>query len=157
MTPETSTANPQRPTALPQATGSVSFVDVTDDNNREQGGERWLRRIDPKCWISALHRRTGFGWMEWETAIVFIIEPGSRPKRWESDDRDCLIIGGDWREELATTPKEELREWYAANIDGNRNSMETVMHALTPNAKTQRPGIAEATTATAADRPGSLE
>ena len=112
---------------------SASFVDVTDDYEREQDGERWLRRIDPKCWISALYRRTGFGWMEWETAIVFIIEEGSRPKRWGSDDRDCLIIGGDRREELATMPKEQLRDWYAANIDGNRNSMETVLHALKPN------------------------
>lgn len=113
-----------------QPIGSALFVDVTDDYEREQGGECWLRKLDPKCWISVLHRRTGFGWMEWETAIVFLVEPGSRPKRWESDDCDCLIIGGDWREELATMPKEQLRDWYAANIDGNRNSMETILHTL---------------------------
>lgn len=109
-----------------------TFVDVTFDYEREEGGERWLRQIDPKCWISVLHRRTGFGWMEWETAIIFIIEPGSRPKRWESDDRDCLIIGGDRREELAMMPKEKLRDWYAANIEGNRNSMGALLHALKP-------------------------
>ena len=73
---------------------------------------------------------TGFGWMEWETAIVFIIEDGSRPKRWKSDDRDCLIIGGDRREELATMPKEQLRQWYEDNINGNRNSMGTLLHAI---------------------------
>ncbi len=106
------------------------FVEVTDAHEREYGGERWMRRIDPKCWISVLHRRTGFGWMEWETAIVFIIEEGSRPKRWESDDRDCLIIAGDRRDELASMPKEQLREWYATNINGNRNSMETVLEAV---------------------------
>lgn len=109
---------------------NTGFVDVSEEHNRKSGEERWLRQIDPKCWISVLHRRTGFGWMEWETAIVFIIEPGSRPKRWESDDRDCLIIAGDRREELATMPKERLRTWYAENIDGNRNSMETLIHKV---------------------------
>ena len=104
------------------------FTEVTDNYERQQGGERWLRRIDDKCWVSVLHRLTGFGYMEWETAIVFLIEEGSRPKRWASDDRDCLIIRGDWREELATMPKEHLRDWYAAHIDGNRNSMETIIH-----------------------------
>src|SRR6266404_4900368 len=98
-----------------------SFIEVTDASDIEAGGERWLRSIDPKCWISVLYRRTGFGWMEWETAIVFIIEPGSRPKRFESDDQDCLIIAGDRREELALMPKEQLREWYRNNIEGNRN------------------------------------
>ncbi len=106
------------------------FVECTDAFEREHEGERWIRRIDPKCWISALHRRTGFGWMEWETAIVFIIEEGSRPKRWASDDRDCLIIAGDRREELATMPKEQLRQWYADNISGNRNSIETILEAV---------------------------
>lgn len=108
------------------------WVEVTTDFERKQGGELWLRRIDPKCWISVLHRRTGFGWMEWETALVFIIEPGSRPQRWRGDDRDCLIISGDRRDELATMPKEQLRQWYADNIDGNRNSAETVLEALRP-------------------------
>lgn len=106
------------------------WVEVSDAIDREYGGERWLRRIDDKCWISVLHRMTGFGYMEWETAIVFIIEPGSRPKRWESDDRECLIIAGDRREELAHMPKESLRDWYAANINENRNSLETMLHAL---------------------------
>ena len=127
--PETQ-SKPEAGQPLAPTAGSAAFVECTEDYEREQGGERWIRRIDPKCWISVLHRRTGFGWMEWETALVFVIEPGSRPKRWESDDRDCLIIGGDRREELATMPKEQLRDWYAAHIDGNRNSMETVLHAL---------------------------
>lgn len=68
--------------------------------------------------------------MEWETAIVFVIEPGSRQKRWESDDRDLLIIGGDRREELSEMPKDQLRDWYAANINGNRNSFESIMEAI---------------------------
>ncbi len=103
------------------------FEEITNDYEREGGGERWIRRLDPKCWISVLHRLTGFGRLEWETAIVFIIEPGSRPKRWASDDRDCLIIAGDRRAELETMPKEQLRQWYASNIEGNRNSLETII------------------------------
>lgn len=106
------------------------WVEITNHYERKHGGERWIRRIDSKCWISVLHRMTGFGHMEWETALVFIIEEGSRPKRWEGDDRDCLIIGDDWRDELAEMPKEQLRAWYAAHIDGHRNSMETIIHAL---------------------------
>ncbi len=105
------------------------WEECTSEHDREHGGERWIRRIDNKCWISALYRMTGFGWMEWETAIVFVIEDGSRPKRWASDDRDCLIIKGDRRKELSEIPKEQLRQWYQANIDGNRNSFETLIHA----------------------------
>lgn len=105
------------------------FVEITADYERQQGGERWIRRIDEKCWISVLHRLTGFGFMEWETALVFVIEPGSRPKRWESDDRDCLIIAGDRREELEAMPKDQLRQWYQDNISGNRNAMETILAA----------------------------
>lgn len=107
-----------------------TWKEITSDYEREQGGERWIRNIDPKCWISVLHRRTGFGWMEWETAIVFIIEPGSRAQRWESDDRDCLIIGGDRREELAALEKDRLHQWYSDNINGNRNSMETLLESV---------------------------
>jgi hypothetical protein len=110
----------------------MNFVEITEDHEREQGGERWIRHIDPKCWISVLHRRTGFGYMEWETALVFKIEPGSRPKRWESDDRDCLIIRGDRRAELDDMPKEQLHQWYEDNINGNRNSMETLLEAIKP-------------------------
>jgi hypothetical protein len=106
------------------------WMEVTSNYQLVQGEERWVRSIDPKCWISVLHRRTGFGYMEWETAIVFIIEPGSRQQRYASDDRDCLIICGDWREELSTMPKEQLRDWYNKNIDGNRNTMETLLEAL---------------------------
>lgn len=97
-----------------------SFIDVSTPEQTKQDEERWLRQIDPKCWISALYRLTGFGWYEWETAIVFINDTGDRQPTWE--DRDCLIISGDRRKELATMPKEQLRQWYDDNIDGNRNS-----------------------------------
>jgi hypothetical protein len=104
------------------------FERIKDDFNEENGGERWIRRIDPKCWVSVLHRLTGFGWMEWETAIVFIHEVKDRPLTWK--DRDCLIIKGDRRNELENMPKEQLRDWYNANIEGNRNTMETIIEAL---------------------------
>lgn len=104
------------------------WEEVTNAYERESGGERWLRTIDLKCWISVLHRRTGFGYMEWESAIVFIHDVIDRPLKWS--DRDVLIIAGDRRDELETMPKEQLRQWYADNIDGNRNSMETLLHTV---------------------------
>lgn len=100
------------------------FVEVTSDQQLNNCEEHWLRRIDSKCWISVLCRLTGFGWMEWETAIVFLHETGDRQPTWK--DRDCLIITGDRREELATMPAEQLRAWYAAHIKGYRSSMETI-------------------------------
>ena len=103
---------------------------ATQDWRREEGGERWVRTIDDRCWISVLHRLTGFGYWEWETAIVFIIDEGSRPKRWESDDRDVLMLRGDWREELSDMPKEQLRQWYADRIDGNRTTMDALLECV---------------------------
>ena len=104
----------------------AAFVEITEDFDRRDGGERWIRRIDPMCWISVLYRLPGFGWHEWETALVFVHDVPT--PTWK--DRDVLIIGGDRREELATMPKEQLREWYAANIDGHRNSVETILEAM---------------------------
>ena len=102
--------------------------EVTDAFDRESGGERWIRNVDETCWISVLHRMTGFGYMEWETAFVFLHEVKDRPRTWQ--DRDCIIIIGDHRAELTRTPKEELRPWYDAHIDGNRNSCETLLFNL---------------------------
>jgi hypothetical protein len=101
----------------------MTYVDVTNDYQRADGGERWVRTIDEWCWISVSHRLTGFGWMEWETAIVIVNEVPTPTHK----DRECLIIKGDRREELAEVPKHELRKWYEDHIDGNRNSFETVI------------------------------
>ena len=109
----------------------MTWQDVTQDWQRDEGGERWLRQIDERCWISVLHRLTGFGHWEWETAIVFVIEEGSRPKRWESDNRDVLIVQGDWREELADMPKDRLRQWYEDHGATNRTSMDAALTWLT--------------------------
>ena len=105
---------------------------VTDKFDEQTGGERWLKSIDDNCWISALYRRTGFGWMEWETAIVFIRDDTDplKGKRGKWDDREVLIIAGDRRDELTDIPKGELRQWYQANIEGNKNSMETILDGI---------------------------
>jgi len=106
------------------------FVEVTGPWDSDTGGERWLRLISQDCWISVLHRLTGFGYMEWETAIVFVHAVEGRERTWK--DRDCLIIQGDRREELLTMRPGNLRPWYEANIDGNRNSFETLLDAIRP-------------------------
>lgn len=103
------------------------WVEVTTAYQLEAGEERWVRLIDNSCWISVLHRMTGFGYMEWETALVFCVPPEQRPA---GKDCETLIIRGDWREELEGMPKEQLRDWYAAHIEGNRNSMDSILHAL---------------------------
>ena len=85
------------------------------------GEERWVRAVDENCWVSVRHRMTGFGYMEWETAIC----------TRNSGDQTTNIIRGDWREELSYMNRDELLEWFLLNIDGNRNSMETILEALT--------------------------
>ncbi len=107
------------------------WEDITEDWNRKDDGERYIRRIDERHWISVLYRLTGFGHHEWETAICIV--PEIIPEDWPKWKRsECLIIGGDRRDELATMPAEELRGWYDANIDGNRNSVETILEAIRP-------------------------
>ena len=103
-----------------------NFVEVTSEIQEREGEERHLRSIDDRCWISVLHRWTGFGYMEWETAIVFVADVPQPTHK----DREQLIIRGDWRNELNDMPKEQLRDWYAARIDGNRNSWDTFMRAI---------------------------
>lgn len=110
-------------------TNNQIWEEVTDNFDREHDGERWLRRIDSHCWISALYRLTGFGYHEWETAIVFRKQlPEGQKETWK--DRDVLIIAGDRREELGNMPKEKLREWYDNNIKGNKCSFDTKLENL---------------------------
>lgn len=105
------------------------WIEVTDDFDRRSGGERWLRRLDDKNWISVLYRLTGFGYHEWETALC--LTPDSRPQDWPSwKTHDCLIIAGDRREELERMPLEQLRAWYEANISGNKNSFGNFMDCI---------------------------
>lgn len=103
-----------------------NFVEATTDWQEREHEERHVRLIDNRCWISVLHRLTGFGYWEWETAIVLVADVPEPTYK----DREMLIIRGDWRSELDDMPKEQLRAWYAARIDGNRNSWDTFTRAI---------------------------
>lgn len=103
-----------------------NFVEVTTDWQMREHEERHVRLIDDRCWISVLHRLTGLGYWEWETAIVFVADVPEPTYK----DREMLMIRGDWREELDSMPKGQLRAWYAARIEGNRNSWDTLMRAI---------------------------
>jgi len=107
-----------------------NFKECTETFERDEGGERHIRHVSPLCWISTIYRRTGFGYYEWETAICFRHPPEGRKETWK--DREVLIIRGDRREELNDVPEDQLRQWYQDHIDGNRNSMETMIEALKP-------------------------
>ncbi len=95
-----------------------AFVRVSDAGGRD---ERFVRTVSDNAWVSALHRLTGFGWREWETAIC------------TREPRTCNIVVGDRREELAAMNEAELLAWYAKH-KREKNSMETVLDALSPNA-----------------------
>jgi hypothetical protein len=105
----------------------VTFVADTNLSSWqiEHGEERFIRQLDPDCWISVVYRITGFGWHEWETAICFQSFDAAGKR-----DFECHIIAGDRRRELENMPKELLMPWYTANIEGNRNSMDTLLEAL---------------------------
>ena len=98
------------------------WQDVTTESQRLQRNEQYIRQVDHRCYISVLYRMTGFGFSEWETCIVDRDQP--------TRDLQYKIIRGDRRDELATMPKEKLAEWYAANIEGNRNSMDSFIDAI---------------------------
>ena len=90
-------------------------IDEPKDHPAE---ERHVRTVSLNCWISVSHRLTGFGYLEWETAICFV-EPSS-----------CNIIRGDRRKELSEMSETELMPWFRANIEGNRNSFDSIMEAM---------------------------
>ena len=101
------------------------FIDVTDDYNREEGGERWIRYVDEWTYINVLHRMTGFGYMEWESAIIFWTPGGTT---WR--DKKMHMIRGDWRKELKDLTKDQLMPWYNARIEGNQISFDAIIGAL---------------------------
>ena len=105
--------------------------------NGESDHCRYVRHVSEDCWISVLYRLTGFGWHEWETAICFRHPVLGRERTWR--DQECLIIAGDRRVELETMPKEQLRDWYKKNIEGNRNSMDTFINAIDAARKEAQP------------------
>ena len=132
--PETP-ASPQTADGEGLATASCSpFEEVSDAYDKETGSERHIRQLSERFWVSVLHRLTGFGYWEWETAIV-IIRCDNDPKKYAQgkwDDRECLIVRGDHREALADKSEREIIEWYAEH-SGERNSMETLLAAISGN------------------------
>lgn len=117
------------------------FEEVSDTWDKESGGERHIRRLSERLWVSVLHRLTGFGYWEWETAIV-IVRDDNDPKKYARgkwDDRECLIVRGDHRGTLADKSEREIMEWYAEH-SGERNSMETLLAAISENSDSAKSG-----------------
>ena len=79
--------------------------------------ERFVRTVSENVWVSVLHRLTGFGWWEWETAIC------------TKEPRTCNIVTGDRRTELECMTEEAVLAWYEEN-KAEKNSMETVLDAF---------------------------
>lgn len=101
------------------------FEDRTEDYSRNEGGERHVRTVSENCWIGVLHRMTGFGYMEWETAICFT-DPTTR-KHVEGSP---FIVRGDWRDELANMPEGDLLQWYDGKIGDNPIMFDALLGAL---------------------------
>ena len=101
------------------------FQDITDDYRRAQGGKHYIRTVTDNCWISVLHRWTGFGHMEWETALWFW-----DPEKQTYFEGSPFIVEGDWREELADMPESELPAWYVQKRVSNPTSFDQVMNHL---------------------------
>lgn len=110
---------------------TTGFKEVTDHWGKESGGKRYLRSLSPDFWVSVLYRRTGFGYWEWETTIVRILDDKDPKKyaRGEWDDRELLTVRGDHRETLNNKTEEEIMVWYQENSH-NKNSFETLIDAL---------------------------
>jgi hypothetical protein len=110
------------------------WVNVTESYQEQNREERWLRQVNDNCFVSVLYRLTGFGYREWETAIVII-----RPIKdlGEGKERDLLMIAGDRRSELETMDQQELVDWYYQNIEGNKNSFDTLIDNLSDKIKSK--------------------
>lgn len=103
----------------------MTFVESTEDHIRNEGGERHVRSVSDNCWISVLHRLTGFGHMEWETAFC-VVDPFTKKHIVGSP----FIVRGDWREKLADMPEEELPVWFDVTSSGNRTTFDAVIDVL---------------------------
>ena len=93
---------------------SKKWIEVTDGLEMRDGGERHVLSLSSNVWISVCHRLTGFGYMEWETAIC------------RREPRTCNIVKGDHRHELTDKTEQELDAWYLYHC-GETNSFETLM------------------------------
>ena len=109
----------------------MSWENVSAEWETETGGERWLLSLTPTSWVSVLHRLTGFGWWEWETAYIRIREDGDPLKhaRGSWDDREQIIIAGDHREAISGMPVDQIPEWFR-NGNHPKNTMGQVLDAM---------------------------
>ena len=92
----------------------AGFVDVTLPRDSDR---RWVRTVSPNVWVSALHRLTGFGWWEWETAVC------------SHNPDTCVVVRGDHREALADISEPDLAAWLEKHRH-EKNSMETLLDAM---------------------------
>lgn len=105
-----------------------NWTEATKDYDRERGGERWIRKLGDDCWLSCLHRLTGFGHMEWETALCIVLPVEGRERTWR--DQTCDIVLGDRREQFNDMTREQVIEWYKQNKDKHPNSMGQLIAAI---------------------------
>jgi len=108
------------------------FVEVTNEYEKQEGGERHVMMFSDKFWVSVFHRRTGFGYMEWETAFVRVRgddEP-LKCKLGKWDTKEVNIVIGDRREALKDMNQEQVMAWYET-VKKEKNSMESILDALT--------------------------
>lgn len=103
------------------------WKDVTSDSMKREGyGEkRYLKRYGEGTFVSVLYRMTGFGYMEWETAIIF--HPAHRQYKW--DEKKLFMVRGDRRHELDSLRGCDLMPWYRAH-QTETNSFDTVLGAI---------------------------
>lgn len=114
----------------------MSFINRTEDYHREEGGERHVRTVSENCWVSVLHRRTGFGWMEWETAICMTFKADDLEVRRHVKGSP-FIVQGDWRKELETMPESELMAWYHSKREDKPTTFDAVIDQIKASEVTQ--------------------
>ena len=131
------TLSTEKPTGQPQREQDSSappcspFVDVTEPETQWGPREpRYVRTVTDNLWISVLHRLTGFGYWEWETAIC------------TREPQTCNIVRGDRRDELERLTPSEIAEWLKDH-GHEKNSMETALGILSENAGVQLSGTEE--------------
>ena len=116
---------------------NTDWKDVSSDFDGKTGGERWLRDVSDDCYVSVLYRMTGFGYMEWETAIIVRHPVVGRKRTFE--DQDLYMIGGDHREALTGLSRQEVLAWREKQVN-QLTTFDRAMRVLKDNAQDPRCG-----------------
>lgn len=95
--------------------------DVTTPDPYDPNGWRYIRTLSDIAWISCLHRLTGFGFMETETAFCY--------KDPNEENQITQIILGDHREALTTLTLDEVIEYFKLP-EHEKNTLATVLDKL---------------------------